>query len=162
MTQKTLGEMIRAGRRSLKMTQGELAQNVGLDQSHISKLESGGSGVSTDKLVAIARVLRLNLDDVVTQEKGIMRNSRAARDPRQDILCNPSAPEGLREFMADEDVLRILKASRDELLLLVDIDLPPVVTKDGYIQLFYTLRSITQCQRHWRDKNVTPPSPDES
>ena len=156
MAAKTLGETIRSGLRALNITQGELAKLVGVDQSHISKLENGGSGVSTEALVAIARVLRLNLDEALIQEQDMTKTKRATRDPRQEVINNPFSPAGLRDFMADDDLIKILKATREELLQLVDTGLPPIVTKDGYIQLFYTLRSIVQHREVERDKNVTP------
>lgn len=58
----TFGELIAAQRRVLGWTQADLALAVGVDRTHISRLESNSKGVSVGVLVALAKVLDLDLE----------------------------------------------------------------------------------------------------
>lgn len=55
-----IGERIRERRESLGMTQSELARAVGYtSRSTINKIERDGRGISQDKIVAIAKALKV-------------------------------------------------------------------------------------------------------
>lgn len=55
-----IGERIRKRRESLGMTQSELARAVGYtSRSTINKIERDGRGISQDKIVAIAKALKV-------------------------------------------------------------------------------------------------------
>lgn len=55
-----IGERIRERRESLGMTQSELARAVGYtSRSTINKIEKDGRGISQDKIVAIAKALKV-------------------------------------------------------------------------------------------------------
>lgn len=51
-------------RKKRGLTQGDIAKTVGTSQSHISHLESGGSGMSFDTARKIAKALGVTLDDL--------------------------------------------------------------------------------------------------
>ena len=54
-----LGQNIALYRRYRGMTQGALAERIGIDQSHLSKIENAGIGVSMDLFFAIAETLQV-------------------------------------------------------------------------------------------------------
>lgn len=58
---KQIGEQIRSRRKELSMTQQELAEQCGVLQTTINKIENGRYSVSVDKLAIIARVLKCSL-----------------------------------------------------------------------------------------------------
>ena len=74
LTPGQLGPVLRGFRREQKITQKELGDRAGLDQSAISQIETRSGPVSLDR---IARVLSaLNLE-IVVQSKG--EGARASR-----------------------------------------------------------------------------------
>ena len=54
-----LGQNIALYRKYRGMTQGALAEYVDIDQSHLSKIENAGVGVSMDLFFAIAEALQV-------------------------------------------------------------------------------------------------------
>jgi len=54
------GEALRALRELQGMTQKELAEAVGMAQSHISAMENGSSNIGCDRALALAKVLRVH------------------------------------------------------------------------------------------------------
>lgn len=57
-----MGERIATLRKSLGMTQTELAERTGLQRSHIVRLEQGKYGATIDVLSAIADALNCKID----------------------------------------------------------------------------------------------------
>ena len=55
------GSILKQKRKDLKMTQGELAELVGVKQSYISRLERGEEDVRISSLIPIANTLGLEL-----------------------------------------------------------------------------------------------------
>lgn len=53
-----VGHRIRVRRAELEMTQGDLAQAIGVSQGQMSNLESGNRGMDLETLEAIAKVLK--------------------------------------------------------------------------------------------------------
>jgi ribosome-binding protein aMBF1 (putative translation factor) len=63
-----IGERIQTARRRRRWTQQELAKRAGVSFVVISRLETGRQSVSAERLAAIARVLRLSLDEVCRED----------------------------------------------------------------------------------------------
>jgi len=63
-TRERIGQRIKALRTEQKLTQGELAEQAGLQLTHISRIEAGKYSVGIDTLSAIANVLGKQLDFV--------------------------------------------------------------------------------------------------
>lgn len=57
-----VGERLRQRRRSLRMSQGDLAARVGLTYQQIQKYEQGTNRVSASRLFEFARVLEVDID----------------------------------------------------------------------------------------------------
>ncbi len=54
-------ETLRARRRAKGLSQRDLGQRVGLPQSHVSKIEKGGTDIKLSSLVEMARALDLEV-----------------------------------------------------------------------------------------------------
>jgi y4mF family transcriptional regulator len=62
---RLLGDAIRARRKHMDLTQEEMAEKAGLSVVFISLLENGHRTVSVDSLLKIARVLNVDLKNLV-------------------------------------------------------------------------------------------------
>lgn len=59
MAQETLGELIRKRRRELKLTQADLAKQIGVRSTYISRIETGERPGRYEKLAKISMALAL-------------------------------------------------------------------------------------------------------
>lgn len=142
MANKLLGLRVKAARRAKNMTQRDLAARVGTNQGHISRLEHGDKGVSTDVLVAIARVLDLSIADLSEVDgRGV---EYPPDHPAGEILVDQNAPTGLRALAADKTLVDTLRVTPVEWYTLRSIALPATVSKEGYVQLLMTVRAISK------------------
>lgn len=62
-TKELLGARIKEIRKAKKLSQDALAERVGIDAKHLSRLEVGGSFPSLDTLERLAEVLEVELKD---------------------------------------------------------------------------------------------------
>lgn len=60
----TLSVIIKKRRKELNLTQKDLADRVGINQSYISQVENGFISPSFNYAIAIAKELNINLDDL--------------------------------------------------------------------------------------------------
>lgn len=63
---KEMGERIFNQRKSLKMTQEELAEKLGVSTQMISNLENGKKAIRPENLVKLCEVLNISADYVLT------------------------------------------------------------------------------------------------
>ena len=63
---KTMGQRIAARRKALRMTQEELAEELGVSTQMISNLELGKKAIRPDNLSRVCQVLELSADFVLT------------------------------------------------------------------------------------------------
>ncbi len=68
---KIIGQRIMTRRRSMKMTQEELAEKIGTSTQMISNLELGKKAIRPDNLARVCAVLELSADFVLTGVDGI-------------------------------------------------------------------------------------------
>ena len=64
---KKVGRIIRANRKEKRMTQKELAEKVGLDQSTIACYENGRRGMTLDTFFDICKALKVRPNDIEKQ-----------------------------------------------------------------------------------------------
>lgn len=62
---RVLGEKIRIYRKRAKLTQERLAEKAGLSVVFISLLENGWRTISVDSLLKIAKVLKVEIEELV-------------------------------------------------------------------------------------------------
>lgn len=132
-------QRIRSARKAKGWSQAELAKRAGTDQAHISRLENGEVGGSIDLITRIAR----ELDVTASQLIGDDVPDYGSEHPATSILNDDSAPEGLRAFARDSELVKALNVSAEEWESLRSVKLPKEVSKDGYVQLLITIRSIS-------------------
>jgi len=65
-TPAQVGEIVRARRKALKLSQAELATRLGISQSRLSVVEQSPETLTLERLIALANVLGLSL---VLQDK---------------------------------------------------------------------------------------------
>lgn len=129
------------------MTQRELGQRVGMDQGHLSRLEHGGKGLSTEHLQALARELGVTTSYLLGddgQEEGASYTAGQLRFA--SLLQDYDVPAGLRALASDNALVGALGITEQEMEALSSIRLPGEATKDGYVQLLVTIRAITHGQ----------------
>jgi transcriptional regulator with XRE-family HTH domain len=73
----SFGGNLRAARLKLGLTQTELAEQAGLLQQYVSMVESGKQNVTLTTALLLARVVRLDLVDLVRRGKKPGRGGRA-------------------------------------------------------------------------------------
>jgi transcriptional regulator with XRE-family HTH domain len=62
LARQTFGRNMRSRRKELGLSQEELGDRAGLEQSYISNVEAGTRNVSIDNIARIARALRLDIE----------------------------------------------------------------------------------------------------
>ncbi len=138
---------IKAARKARKLTQRELAILTGMDQGHISRLESGGKGVSMEHLHEIAKALGVTVSHLIGED---VREDRATYKTtggiRGDLLSSHDTPAGLRQLASDSILADALKITDAEWKALNSIQLTGEVTKDGYAQLLITIRAVSEAR----------------
>jgi transcriptional regulator with XRE-family HTH domain len=63
--EKELGAIIARVRKSLKMTQEDLAGMADMDRSYLSEIENGHKNMSIGTLKKIARAMEINITDLL-------------------------------------------------------------------------------------------------
>jgi transcriptional regulator with XRE-family HTH domain len=133
---------LKALRERKGLTQAGLGKLVGLDQTHISRLENGTKGVSNEKLRAIAEALGVTVSDLLGDAANIVRKEYETGHPARRIIADAKAPPGLVALAGDKALVDALRITPEEWKALRSIELPGAVSKDGYVQLLITIRAI--------------------
>lgn len=144
---EVVSSRFRAARHIKGLTQQELAQRSGIEQSHISHVERGIRGLSPEMLKKAAEVLDVTMDYLIGADLGDKTGEYGAEPnrpngQRQQLINSYSAPAGLREMALDQSLVDALRIREVEWEALASTVLPGDATKDGYIQLLYTIRAI--------------------
>lgn len=78
-----IGDIIRQKRKALRLTQVELSQRSGIDQGHISRIESGESvNVTLGNLRAIAKALGCSVTDLLPEQD---KKTKAGKANQQSV-----------------------------------------------------------------------------
>lgn len=64
-TNRIIGNKIYQLRRSINMTQQELAEKVGISVTFLSEIENGRKSMSVDTLIKLSKSLQVSLDTIV-------------------------------------------------------------------------------------------------
>jgi transcriptional regulator with XRE-family HTH domain len=136
---------LRAARTAKRLSQKELSEALDMDQTHISRAEKGERGLTQEQLRRAARLLDVSADYLL----GIDLNDRAAgyrtdeaSSEQKRLIQNHAAPPGLRDLALNLELVNTLKVTEDEWHALTSISLPGEVSRDGYVQLLFTIRAI--------------------
>jgi HTH-type transcriptional regulator/antitoxin HipB len=69
-----IGEIFRARRKVRRISQGDLAEKLGISQSRLSVLEANPAGLTLDRLLLLAKLLDLEL---VVQDRATTPTTKA-------------------------------------------------------------------------------------
>lgn len=121
-----VGSRLRLRRKTLRLSQGFVAQAVGLTFQQLQKYERGANRISASKLFAIAGVLQVStswffegLADPMAGETPISQAAEARARSTQAFLMCPEGPELARLFptvpkSARRQILDLIQALGDE------------------------------------------------
>ena len=93
---KVLGEKVRTERKLTGLTQEQLAERCHVSTKHIANIEKGSMNPSYEILLAIARVLPVSLDALITP--GMGKTEIELKEFNRIYL---SCPEAVRETLMD-------------------------------------------------------------
>jgi len=96
-----VGARLRSLRKERHLTQTELARQIGIQQSDLSRMEKGEYRVSLDNLFKILAVFDLNFDDLFNEKQNTAEPRRALSQEDMQILhlLRQLGDEGRREAM---------------------------------------------------------------
>jgi transcriptional regulator with XRE-family HTH domain len=135
MKKRTLGAVIKQARTSLRLSQRQLAEEVGTSGSHIAYIESGDICPSLRLLSIIAEVLRLDKKQLFLsfhpEANDFVYSSRPA-------VQRPN--HAWRQFLLNRALLRQNKVTRAELRVLKQVNMLGVVISSR--MFLFVLNSI--------------------
>lgn len=138
-----LANRIKAARKAKNLSQVELAERVGTDQGHISRIENSAKGGSIELLAAIAHELDMTLSQLIGDDQRAAEKDYGRGHPAAKILSGKTTPAGLRALAADSVLVNALGITREEWEALASVKLPGEASKEGYLQLLMTVRGIS-------------------
>lgn len=138
-----MANKIKTARKANGLSQAELGKRTGTDQAHISRLENGETGASTQVLAAIAHELGMTLSELIGDDIHAAKQGYGKDHPATKILQDKNAPQGLKDLAVDTALASAMRITEDEWKTLRSIKLDKSISKDGYTQLLITLRAIS-------------------
>lgn len=129
---EALATRIKSIRKMRGFTQQQIADQLNVDQGHLSRLERGEKGATIELLHRLAKILDTPLSYLLGE-------SNIDQHPK-----STPPPPGLKMLQDDTALTETLKITDEEWLALTSILLPGEADKDGYVQLLYTIRTITK------------------
>ncbi|HET8655019.1 MAG TPA: helix-turn-helix domain-containing protein [Longimicrobiaceae bacterium] len=123
-----LGEKIKARRKALGLSQGELAERSGINPTHLSRLETGKYQPSVDVLKKLVEVLQVSADYLLQED---------APEPQEEEIRNKPLAEKIR-------LVDSLEAADQQALLQV---IDSMLTKKRILELLQGERSAERSAR---------------
>jgi transcriptional regulator with XRE-family HTH domain len=134
------GALILRRRRELKLTQEQLAGQVGVHPNYIGCIERGLRRPRDRTLVSLCRVLQLDKACVFATLNPLFRDVLRGEVP----LETDGLPPALRELLADAALVRSLGATPEELAKLQLLEVfGTIATKEDYARLWSLIREET-------------------
>ena len=127
---KQIVEALKAAREARGLSQRALASRVGLPQSHISKIESGGVDIRLGSLIELARVLGLELELVPRKAlpavESIVRQTAPSveRDQQARVRQGLAKAAALADRLMNFDRSQAFYQIRDTVQLLRHVPIP--------------------------------------
>ena len=98
--------------------------------------------MSTESLLALAVSLGATMSELVGDALNQSMAEYKTNSQARLILGDYEAPAGLRELAGDRSLVDVLKITEIEWIALRTIQLPSLASKDGYLNLLITVRSV--------------------
>lgn len=142
-----IAQRTRKLRDAKEWNQRQAEKATGVAQKTISNIENTEASIQLDTLVLLAQGFGMEVWELLKPSLEDEINDHGATydvDPRPKIR-REGAP-GLRELAADEKTAQALTITPAEWRTLAAVGevLPPTVDKAGFVQLLFTLRTITR------------------
>ena|ERR1700735_2146305 len=135
--QKRPGILIRQARKSLRLTQRDLAATVGVKASHIAYIENGQRKPSLGVLRRLADTLGLNRQELLFLVHPDAKQLTEGHDERRKT----HKPEGWREFSTNHALLRRHQVTPGELKVLRQVNsLSPVSDPRNFLFILNSIR----------------------
>ena len=90
----TLGERIAYYRGKLGLSQGELAEQLGVSRQAVSKWETDAGLPDLERLITLSRLYRITLDELVKGESPEETAEAPEEIPVDAVIAKPAAPSG--------------------------------------------------------------------
>ena len=146
MHNTTKGQRLRIARLAAGFNQRQLAGQLQVDQALISRVEKGSYDGTVEFWCGVARLLGVSLDYLLIDAP--MPPDASVGEPRRmnrmAILADYTLARGLRQLATDQALVEVLAIDEDEWTQLAAVPLPAHITKDGFLQLLITLRTLRQ------------------
>ena len=126
-----VGQRIRQVRRNAGLTQQELADKLGVEQSYISGVELGYRGGSAEFLLRLSSTLGVSMD--MLAESGITQTE-----------LPENLPQGLAELAVDEGLTTSLLIMDNEIEAMATLEPLTPLSKTDYLQLLLLLRTTAK------------------
>jgi transcriptional regulator with XRE-family HTH domain len=81
VSNRGLGERVRALRKAQEMTQADLAAAIGTQPTNISALEHGNRGLTIHQVVKLAKVLNASADEILGLDQARPKRGRRLGEP---------------------------------------------------------------------------------
>ncbi|KPQ19688.1 helix-turn-helix domain-containing protein [Halomonas sp. HL-93] len=135
----------RAARKAKRLNQMELAERIGVDQARVSRVERGERGLTRSQLLQASKVLDVSVEYLMGLDLGdnvAEYTVQETTSKQAELVADQMAPTGLRELAIDQQLTRHLQITTEEWHALSSIVLPGEASRDGYVQLLFTIRAI--------------------
>ncbi|MBQ4649329.1 MAG: helix-turn-helix transcriptional regulator [Firmicutes bacterium] len=103
-----IGQRIRKIRKARGMSQDQLAEKVGISNTHMSHIETGNTKLSLSVFVDIAQALEVRTDDLLYDENPAVRSTSLDEINQLLIRCTT------QQIRIIEDIVRAAKMSFDK------------------------------------------------
>lgn len=138
-TTPTVAYRVRRLRRQAGLTQYQLAEQLGINQAQISRLERYGHGISLEMIQAIARLLGASLSYLYGED--VPLTSKAAQAAER-VRTDPDTPPGLRELAYNTTLCDELNIQQAEWERLLALELPQATPQEECLELLLLLRRV--------------------
>lgn len=101
---KMVGQRIKERRKSLRITQTQLAEMMDISYQQIQKYETGLNSVSLERLIQFAKLLNVSPDHFY---QGITLNGNMDRKAGSDIICG-TKPQHLQIVLVEDNLADIM------------------------------------------------------
>ena len=136
------GQRLKVARKAAKLSQKQLGIDLGVDQAFLSRVEKGLNEGTVKFWCDAAHALGVTLDYLLLDEPEAQHVEEPRRMNKMALLSDYSAPQGLRALALDTALVDALEINDEEWTQLAALPLGQNVSKDGYLQLLVTLRTI--------------------
>lgn len=99
MNYKAIGKRIRKYRKSLSLSQEQLAEMVGISTTHMSHIETGNTKLSLAVLVEISKSLSISMDTIIFGQEKLSDDKANSEIHELLASCSPAQTQVLLEVI---------------------------------------------------------------